>query len=125
MRVRGSLRWIALALLGLVIAGAVALAASRLASQQIGIASESVSAGDSLAPPVTALHPKPKEDHGSEKPERHAEGERPESTAGQAGITEEQTEAFETPSIETSPPPTAGDDGGGGGGEGGGEGPDD
>ncbi|HWB69545.1 MAG TPA: hypothetical protein VG518_06175, partial [Solirubrobacterales bacterium] len=44
------MKWIALALLGLAIAGGVALAASRLASQQIGIASESIKAGKALAP---------------------------------------------------------------------------
>lgn len=43
-------RWLGLALLGIVVAAAVAIAASRLASQQIGLASEPVSAGDALAP---------------------------------------------------------------------------
>jgi hypothetical protein len=45
-------KWIALALLGLAIAVGVAFAASRLVSEQIGIASESVSAGYELAPAV-------------------------------------------------------------------------
>jgi hypothetical protein len=45
-------KWIALALLGLAIAAGVAVAASNLVSRQIGIASESVSAGDDLAPAV-------------------------------------------------------------------------
>jgi hypothetical protein len=53
MRPPTTLRWIALALLGLIIAAGVAFGAGRLASQQIGIASESVSAGDTLAPPIT------------------------------------------------------------------------
>jgi hypothetical protein len=44
------MKWIGLALLGLLIASAVALAASSLVSQQIGIGSESISAGDALAP---------------------------------------------------------------------------
>jgi len=52
MRISASWKWIALALLGLLIAAGVAAAASRLASEQIGIASESVSAGDQLAPAV-------------------------------------------------------------------------
>jgi hypothetical protein len=43
-------RWIGLALLGIVVAAAVSVAASRLASQQIGLASQPVSAGDSLVP---------------------------------------------------------------------------
>ncbi|HEU4737895.1 MAG TPA: hypothetical protein VFS54_02300 [Solirubrobacterales bacterium] len=52
MRISASWKWIALALLGLLIAAGVAAAASQLASEQIGIASESVSAGDQLAPAV-------------------------------------------------------------------------
>jgi len=54
MRLPATAKWIGLALLGLVIAAAVAIAASNLVSQQIGIASESISAGDSLAPAVGA-----------------------------------------------------------------------
>jgi hypothetical protein len=44
-------RWSGLALLGIVIAAAVSIAASRLASQQIGLDSEPISAGNALAPP--------------------------------------------------------------------------
>jgi hypothetical protein len=51
-----TLRWIGLALLGLLIAAAVSIAASRLASQQIGLASEPIEAGDALAP-VARSHP--------------------------------------------------------------------
>ena len=40
----------ALALLGLVVAAAISLAASRLSSQHIGISSEPLSAGKSLSP---------------------------------------------------------------------------
>ncbi|HEX5592997.1 MAG TPA: hypothetical protein VFX35_06595 [Solirubrobacterales bacterium] len=50
MSLPGTARWVLLALLGLAIAIAVAIAAANLTSQQIGIASESVSAGDALAP---------------------------------------------------------------------------
>jgi hypothetical protein len=50
MKVPASLRWLGLALLGILIAGVVAIAASRLASQQIGLASQPISAGDALAP---------------------------------------------------------------------------
>jgi hypothetical protein len=132
MKLPTSLRWIALALLGLVIAGAVALAAGRLASQQIGIASESVSAGDSLAPPVTSVGRPRGEDRGKEGTDQPAEGEEhPESTGGQGEPAEEPpessepapTETSEPSPTESSPPPTQGDDGGGGGG--GGEGADD
>lgn len=47
-------KWIALALLGLAIAAGVAFLATRLASEQIGIASESISAGYDLAPAVNS-----------------------------------------------------------------------
>lgn len=50
MRSTATLRWIGLALLGIVVAAAVAVAGSRLASRQIGLASEPITAGDSLAP---------------------------------------------------------------------------
>jgi hypothetical protein len=45
-----AMRWFGLALLGILIAAGVSIAASSLASQQIGLASESISAGDALAP---------------------------------------------------------------------------
>jgi hypothetical protein len=50
MRSPTTLKWVGLALLGLLIAAGVSIAASRLASQQIGLASEPISAGDTLAP---------------------------------------------------------------------------
>ena len=50
VRVPAATRWTGLALLGMLIAAAVSIAASRLASQQIGLASEPISAGDALAP---------------------------------------------------------------------------
>lgn len=51
MGARTTLRWIALALAGLVIAAGASLAASRLAGQHIGLASEPITAGNELAPP--------------------------------------------------------------------------
>jgi hypothetical protein len=64
MKISATWKWIVLALLGLLIAAGVAAAASRLASEQIGIASESVSAGDQLAPAVrqaaSQTNPSPK-----------------------------------------------------------------
>jgi hypothetical protein len=48
MSLSATAKWILLALVGLAIA--IAIAAANLTSQQIGIASESVSAGDALAP---------------------------------------------------------------------------
>jgi hypothetical protein len=52
-------RWIGLALLGLLIAAGVSIAASRLASQQIGLASEPIEAGDALAPVTRSPHHRP------------------------------------------------------------------
>jgi len=46
-------KWVLLALAGLAIAIAIAIAAANLTSRQIGIASESVSAGDALAPALS------------------------------------------------------------------------
>jgi hypothetical protein len=45
-----TIRWLGLALLGVLIAAGVSIAASRLASQQIGLASQPISAGDALVP---------------------------------------------------------------------------
>jgi hypothetical protein len=115
MRLPTTLRWIALALLGLIIAAAVALGASRLASQQIGIASESVSAGDTLAPPIT-----PATKRRQEKPEGN--GPRKEETKTEAQPPTETVEP--EPPAEVPAEPSSGDDeSGGGGGDGGG--PDD
>jgi hypothetical protein len=52
-----TLRWLGLALLGILIAAGVSIAASRLASQQIGLASQPISAGDALAPAVSRVKP--------------------------------------------------------------------
>ena len=46
----GWIRWLGFALLGIVVAAAVSIAASRLSSQQIGLASEPISAGEQLVP---------------------------------------------------------------------------
>ncbi len=50
---RPTLKWLALAGLGLLIAVAIAIAGSRLASRQIGLSSEPIRAGDALAPRVS------------------------------------------------------------------------
>lgn len=50
MNTSATFRWIGLALLGLLVAVAVAIAASNLVSRQIGLSSESISAGNVLAP---------------------------------------------------------------------------
>jgi hypothetical protein len=56
------LRWVALALAGLLVAVAVAYAASRLASPHVGLTSEPVSAGAKLAP-APAPRPAPRRRH--------------------------------------------------------------
>lgn len=66
MRVPATMRWLGLALLGILIAAAVSVAASRLASQQIGLASQPISAGDALAP---AARDKPKHRHSGQQPD--------------------------------------------------------
>ena len=47
-----TIKWVALALVGLLIAAAVAVLGSSLASRQIGLSSEPLRAGDALAPPT-------------------------------------------------------------------------
>lgn len=54
MSLSATAKWVLLALAGLAIAIAIAIAAANLTSHQIGIASESVSAGDALAPALQA-----------------------------------------------------------------------
>lgn len=110
MRLPATYKWIGLALLGLLIAVAVAIAASNLVSQQIGIASESVSAGDALAPAVSSVG------NGGSK-----QGKPPGDTTGGGDPTT-------TAPTEPSEPTTGaepGDDHGSGGSENGGEGSDD
>lgn len=51
MKVPPALRWALIALAGLLIAVAVAVLASKLTSQRIGLSSEPLRAGQSLAPP--------------------------------------------------------------------------
>jgi hypothetical protein len=103
-------KWVLLALVGLAIAFGVAVAAANLTSQQIGIASESVSAGDSLAP---ALHVP-----GEEKPQGegrdHGGPEKPTTTTTTPG------EEVTPPGEETVEPPSEGgnDDYGGHGSDG-------
>jgi hypothetical protein len=53
MRRSSIVGWVALAILGLAVAAAVSLAASRISSQRIGLASEPLTAGNRLAPRTT------------------------------------------------------------------------
>ena len=99
MSLSATAKWVLLALAGLAIAIAIAIAAANLTSQQIGIASESVSAGDALAPALQA----PAESGGPG-----------EQTPGGAGATEPTTTEELPPPEETTGP----DDHGGESGEG-------
>lgn len=83
-------KWVLLALVGLAIAIGVAIAAANLSSQQIGIASESVSAGDALAPSLNVPAGKP-------QGEGHEHGGPEETTT--------PTESPTTTTPEEVPPP--------------------
>lgn len=65
-----ALRWLGLALLGILIAAGVSIAASSLASQQIGLASQPISAGDALAPSTKEKprHRRPKQHRANRDP---------------------------------------------------------
>jgi hypothetical protein len=78
-------RWLGLALLGIVVAAVVAIAASRLASQQIGLASEPVSAGDALAP--AAEWKAGRKEHRHAHAHRHRARKEAMPGKGQAGTT--------------------------------------
>lgn len=133
MRLSPTARWIGLALLGILIAAGVAVTGSQLASRQIGIASESVSAGDALAPAFESPHARPRH-RGNRKHHRGGQGVETAPAPVEVqppAIVPEPLEA-EPPGATTTEPaapvPSApaessgGDDGGGGGGGSGGSG---
>ncbi|HET7510966.1 MAG TPA: hypothetical protein VFJ65_12045 [Solirubrobacterales bacterium] len=93
MRLPASAKWVLLALAGLAIAIGVAVAAANLTSQQIGIASESVSAGDTLAPSLKVP--------GGEKSHGHGGHQGPEEETSTTTTPEETI----PPSEETVVPP--------------------
>lgn len=101
MKLPASLRWIGLALLGLLIAAGVALAATRLIGRQIGIDSESITAGGTLAPAFNS------------SAKRHP------PTSGDDGETEKNstpsnpTEAGPEPTVEPEATEVESGDGGG------------
>ena len=111
MRTRGTARWLGLALLGLLVAAAVSIAASRLASQQMVLASQPVSVVDVLVP---ASHPssahRRARRHAREKRRRERE---PKTTPGQAPLTPLPAPPSTEPVPTTVPPAAGGEDGGG------------
>jgi hypothetical protein len=111
------MRWLALALLGVLVAAAVAAAASRLVSQQIGLASEPISAGDALAPAVTRKSPARRQNH---RPAKQHQATAPSAPAPEA--TELAPEDAEPTTTPAPSEPSAGD---GYDDHGGGEGADD
>ena len=104
MRLPTSLRWIGLALLGLLIATAVALAATSLISRQIGIDSESISAGDTLAPAFGGSDERHrgKSQGGPEAGERDGGSPSGEGNAG-GPEAEPETESEAEPEVEAEP----------------------
>ncbi len=91
------MRWFGLALLGILIAAAVSVAASRLASQQIGLSSQPIEAGDALAPARVKPQPRQLKPH-------HAPREHPTtSPAPTTPVT--SPSAPEPTTTEPSPPP--------------------
>lgn len=115
-------KWIGLALLGLAIAAAVAIAASHLTSQQIGLASESITAGDKLAPAARST------DAGKRPANRSHTGTTPATTTPASPPTTTVTPPPTVPPPVTTAPPSSsdsGDDHGSSGGHVGGGGADD
>jgi hypothetical protein len=104
------LRWIGLAVLGILVAAAISIAASRLASQQIGLDSQPISAGDALAPPGRRQEVPRQPAH------LHA-GRRQTHQPPPTNATPEPPQQSVPASPEsTLPPPTPPDDSGGSGG---------
>jgi hypothetical protein len=100
MSSRATIKWVGLALAGLLVAGGVAIAASNLASQQIGLASEPISAGDALAPAASPNH-----GHGSQGP-GHGHGDRTTPTAPATTPEPQPTVPTPTPEREAATPTT-------------------
>ena len=105
-----TIRWVLLALAGLLVAVAVAVLAAELTSQRIGLASEPVQAGKSLAPPA------PNDGNGGNGGTNAKGGKQGPGNSGPATTTSPTTPApptttaapttTVTPPVTTSPPPT-------------------
>jgi len=115
-----TMRWVGLALLGVLIAVGVAVAASGLVSQQIGLASEPITAGDALAP---AARSRPAHEAGGKHEVPAAKAPPPTTTTGPAPTTTEPQPAPPVPPSTTPVTPSGsnrsggeGDHEGGGGG---------
>lgn len=109
MTLPATAKWILLALLGIAIAIGVAIAAANLTSQQIGIANESVSAGDALAPALSVpgeesprAHAPDREQGPGEEEEPTLPGESPTLANPEEPATEEPLPSGEEPSSSQS-----------------------
>jgi outer membrane biosynthesis protein TonB len=118
-------RWLGLALLGILIAAAISIAASRLASQQIGLASQPISAGDALAPagqvgerPPRPPHPQTGRGHELPAPAEPVSPEpvEPATPTSPEPATPTSPEPATPTSPEPAPAPAHGDESGGSGG---------
>lgn len=90
-----SLRWPLYALAGLLVAAAVAFAATRVVNQQIGISSEPVSAGRELSPAGVATAPAPRRPGGKRR-------------GGQTAPVPATPAPAPAPAPAPSPPPSGG-----------------
>lgn len=100
MSSRATIKWVGLALAGLLVAAGVAIAASNLASQQIGLASEPISAGDALAPAASQNR-----GHSPQSPV-HAQGDHTTPTAPTTTPEPQPTTPIPTPEPEVTTPTT-------------------
>ena len=124
MKVPATIRWVALALLGLLIAAGVSIAASSLVSQQIGLASEPISAGDALAPKASSRANRHQGPRHKASPAKTPTEPPAETTAPPPASTEPQSPVAPPSAVPVAPSPPSGlspsggeqDHGGGGSG---------
>ncbi len=114
-----TLRWVGLALLGILIAAAISIAASRLASQQIGLASQPITAGDALAP-VGHLGKNPAPVHSGAGAHRPHSPPAPTQPVPVEPVPVEPVQPITPTPPESVPAPSEHRDDSGGGGRGGG-----
>ena len=104
-------RWAALAVLGILVAAAVSVAASRLTSQKIGLASEPLSAGEGLAPTKESEAAAPaNHEHGAKHPGQHPSHVPPATTTA-ATTTAATPTATTTTAAPSAPVAAPGSDG--------------
>lgn len=89
----GAVRWTLLGILGLALAVGVALVASSLASQRIGLSDEPISAGSALQPPRTG-----------KETTRPGDQEQPAATTTSSGTTAPESTTVPVSPTTTAPP---------------------